>query len=135
MLVDASEQLAALAISFVVVRARPMDSIKSRAASMMRTPVGEARDGLRGMERYLAYGPAGWTAVRPPKLLDKPLTGRYRVAVGGKPRRARVIGRADVAHAMLAMADDPVTLRQGVGVAYWVLSGRVLSGRIPDSRG
>ncbi|MEU1894591.1 NAD(P)-dependent oxidoreductase [Streptomyces pristinaespiralis] len=75
-------------------------------------------DDLRVMERELADSAADWTAVRPPKLLDKPLTGRYRVAVGGNPRSARVIGRADVAHAMLAMTDDPATIRQGVGVAY-----------------
>jgi uncharacterized protein YbjT (DUF2867 family) len=75
-------------------------------------------DDLRVMEGELAHSAADWTVVRPPRLLDKPLTGRYRVAVGGNPRSARVIGRADVAHAMLAMTDDPAMLRQGVGVAY-----------------
>lgn len=28
------------------------------------------------------------------------------------------LARADVAHAMLAMIDDPATVKQGVGVAY-----------------
>jgi putative NADH-flavin reductase len=75
-------------------------------------------DDLRAMEAELARSATDWTSVRPPKLVDKPLTGEYRTAVGGNPRSARSIGRADVAHAMLAMTHDPATLRQGVGVAY-----------------
>ncbi|MGW0698760.1 NAD(P)-dependent oxidoreductase [Streptomyces sp. NPDC002867] len=73
---------------------------------------------LRVMEDELARSATDWTAVRPPRLLDKPLTGRYRTVVGGNPRSARTIGRADVAHAMLAMTDDLATVGQGVGVAY-----------------
>ncbi|MET9111501.1 NAD(P)-dependent oxidoreductase [Streptomyces zhihengii] len=73
---------------------------------------------LRAMEEALARSAADWTAVRPPRLVDRPLTGRYRTAVGANPRSARVIGRADVAHAMLAMTADPATVGRGVGVAY-----------------
>lgn len=75
-------------------------------------------DDLRVMEAELARSATDWTAVRPPELVNKPLTGEYRTAVGGNPRSARAIGRADVAHAMLAMTHDPATLKQGVGVAY-----------------
>jgi hypothetical protein len=56
--------------------------------------------------------------VRPPRLQNKPVTGSYRTAVGSFPLKGRFIGRADVAHAMLTMIDDPVTVKQGVGVAY-----------------
>ncbi|MGW1168800.1 NAD(P)-dependent oxidoreductase [Streptomyces sp. NPDC002550] len=73
---------------------------------------------LRGMEAELARSGTDWTSVRPPRLQDKPLTGRYRTAVGGFPRKGRFIARADVAHAMLAMIDDEGTVKQGVGVAY-----------------
>ncbi|MFI1976337.1 NAD(P)-dependent oxidoreductase [Streptomyces wedmorensis] len=73
---------------------------------------------LRVMESDLASSSADWTSVRPPKLTDRPLTGRYRTVVGGTPPRGRSLARADVAHAMLAMIDDPSTVRQGVGVAY-----------------
>ncbi len=73
---------------------------------------------LRAMERVLAESPADWTVVRPPKLVDKPLTGRYRTAVGGNLPRGRSIARADVAHAMLAAAGDPATIGRAVGVAY-----------------
>lgn len=73
---------------------------------------------LREAEAELARSTAEWTSVRPPRLLDRPLTGRYRKVVGGFPRGGRTIGRADVAHAMLAALGDPATVRQGVGVAY-----------------
>ncbi|MFS4092734.1 NAD(P)-dependent oxidoreductase [Streptomyces sp. AF1A] len=73
---------------------------------------------LREMEADLARSGTDWTSVRPPRLQDKPLTGRYRTVVGGFPRKGRFIARADVAHAMLAMIDDEGTVKQGVGVAY-----------------
>ncbi|MFE7548523.1 NAD(P)-dependent oxidoreductase [Streptomyces gardneri] len=73
---------------------------------------------LRVMESALAASATDWTSVRPPKLTDKPLTGRYRTVVGGNPPRGRTLARADVAHAMLGMIDAPTTVGQGVGVAY-----------------
>ncbi|POX48651.1 NAD(P)-dependent oxidoreductase [Streptomyces sp. Ru72] len=73
---------------------------------------------LREMEEELARSTTDWTVVRPPRLQNKPLTGAYRTVVGGNPPKGRFIARADVAHAMLRMIDDPATVKQGVGVAY-----------------
>jgi putative NADH-flavin reductase len=73
---------------------------------------------LREMEAELARSATDWTSVRPPRLQNKPVTGTYRTVVGGFPDKGRFIARADVAHAMLAMTDDPRTVKQGVGVAY-----------------
>ncbi|MFD9396691.1 NAD(P)-dependent oxidoreductase [Streptomyces sp. NPDC060000] len=73
---------------------------------------------LREMEAELARSATEWTVVRPPRLQDKPVTGSYRKVVGGFPLKGRFIGRADVAHAMLAMVQDAGTVKQGVGVAY-----------------
>ncbi|MGY0024552.1 NAD(P)-dependent oxidoreductase [Streptomyces sp. cg35] len=73
---------------------------------------------LAAMEDELARSATDWTSVRPPRLQDKPLSGSYRRVVGGFPRSGRFIGRADVAHAMLAAVDDPATVKQGIGVAY-----------------
>jgi putative NADH-flavin reductase len=73
---------------------------------------------LRAMEGELARSATDWTVVRPPRLQNKPVTGSYRRAVGGFPLKGRFIGRADVAHAMLAMITDTATVKQGVGVAY-----------------
>src|SRR5215218_7509833 len=58
-----------------------------------------------------------WTVSRPPKLTDKPLTGVYRVAYGRNIRGGFSIPRADVAHYMLRMVDQPETVKQIVGVA------------------
>ncbi|MFI6344658.1 NAD(P)-dependent oxidoreductase [Streptomyces sp. NPDC050560] len=73
---------------------------------------------LRRMEGLLEESGTEWTSVRPPRLVDRPLTGSYRREIGVNPRSGRTISRADVAHAMLASLTDPATVRQGVGVAY-----------------
>ncbi|WP_330306682.1 MULTISPECIES: NAD(P)H-binding protein [unclassified Streptomyces] len=73
---------------------------------------------LKEMEDELARSATDWTVVRPPRLQNKPVTGTYRTVVGSFPLKGRFIGRADVAHAMLAMIDDAGTVKQGVGVAY-----------------
>lgn len=70
------------------------------------------------MEAALARSATDWTSVRPPKLTNGPLTGAYRTVHGSNPRSGRSISRADVAHAMLALIDDPAAVKQGVGVAY-----------------
>jgi uncharacterized protein YbjT (DUF2867 family) len=73
---------------------------------------------LAEMEDEIRRSATEWTIVRPPKLVNKPLTGEYRTVVGGNVPRGYSISRADVAHAMLAALDDPATLRQAIGVAY-----------------
>ncbi|HEY0396909.1 MAG TPA: NAD(P)H-binding protein [Acidimicrobiia bacterium] len=73
---------------------------------------------LAAMEDEIRRSDTDWTVVRPPKLTDKPLTGKYRVVVGGNVPRGYAISRADVAHAMLAALDDPATFGKPVGVAY-----------------
>ncbi|MFM9369301.1 NAD(P)-dependent oxidoreductase [Streptomyces sp. Da 82-17] len=75
-------------------------------------------DDLKAMEAEVRSSATDWTFVRPPKLLDRPLTGTYRTALNVNLRGGSTIGRADVAHAMLALSDDPATVKQGVSVAY-----------------
>jgi putative NADH-flavin reductase len=59
-----------------------------------------------------------WTISRPPKLTDKPLTGVYRTANGQNLRGGWSISRADVAHHMLRVLDEPETINQVIGIAY-----------------
>jgi uncharacterized protein YbjT (DUF2867 family) len=73
---------------------------------------------LAEMEDEIRRSTTQWTIVRPPKLVNKPLTGNYRTVVGGNVPRGYSISRADVAHAMLAALDDPATLNQPIGIAY-----------------
>jgi putative NADH-flavin reductase len=73
---------------------------------------------LAEMEDEIRRSRTEWTVVRPPKLVNKPLSGTYRRIVGGNVPHGYSISRADTAHAMLAALDDPATLRQAIGVAY-----------------
>ncbi|MFI5677748.1 NAD(P)-dependent oxidoreductase [Streptomyces cellulosae] len=73
---------------------------------------------LREMEAEVSRSDTDWTLVRPPRLQDKPVSGRYRSVIGGFPAKGRFIGRADVAHAMLAMVGDARAVKEGVGLAY-----------------
>jgi putative NADH-flavin reductase len=72
---------------------------------------------LAQMEDILRDSDLDWTAVRPPRLTDRPLTGTYRTAHGRNLRRGLSISRADVAHYMLRALDGPDTVRQTIGVA------------------
>ncbi|MEU8378756.1 SDR family oxidoreductase [Streptosporangium sp. NPDC048865] len=73
---------------------------------------------LGAMEELVRGSGTEWTVMRPPRLLDRPLTGTYRLAVGGNVPGGHTIARADLAHATLAVLDDPATAGQVVGVAY-----------------
>ncbi|MFF6907960.1 NAD(P)-dependent oxidoreductase [Streptomyces sp. NPDC012389] len=109
----------------VVVSAAPVGPVPDGEPLMdrlARKAVGavlaEVYADLARMEALLAASATDWTSVRPPRLTDGPCTGAYRKVVGGAPLSSRTISRADVAHAMLGLIDDPAAVRKGVGVAY-----------------
>ena len=78
---------------------------------------GKVYDDLARMEDLLRESGLDWTVLRPPQLTSKPLTGRYRTAVGRNVRGGRSIPRADVAHYMLAVVGKPETTGQVIGIA------------------
>jgi uncharacterized protein YbjT (DUF2867 family) len=69
------------------------------------------------MEEILQGSDVDWTVVRPPRLTDKPLTGRYRIAIGQNLRSGLFVSRADVAHYMLRVLDRPETFKHAIGIA------------------
>ena len=69
------------------------------------------------MEDILRDSGLAWTVIRPPRLTDKPLTGTYRIAYGRNLRRGVLVSRADVAHLMLRVLDQPQTVKQVLGIA------------------
>ncbi len=73
---------------------------------------------LTMMEEEIRRSGTDWTVVRPPKLVNKPLTGTYRTVIGGNVPRGYAISRADTAHAMFAAVDDTATIGQAIGLAY-----------------
>jgi putative NADH-flavin reductase len=73
---------------------------------------------LARMEEEVRGSGLDWTIMRPPRLTDRPPTGRYRIAIDRNLPRGRFIGRADLAGAMLQMLDDPKSVHATVTVAY-----------------
>jgi putative NADH-flavin reductase len=69
------------------------------------------------MEDVLRDSGLDWTAVRPPRLTNRPPTGSYRTAIGQNLRHGLLVSRADVAHLMLAVLDRPETIGQTIGIA------------------
>jgi putative NADH-flavin reductase len=72
---------------------------------------------LAVMEDLVRDSGLDWTLVRPPRLTDGPLTGRYRTAFGRNIRGGWKVSRADVADYMLRVLDQPETIKQIVGMA------------------
>ncbi|OBI81369.1 NAD(P)-dependent oxidoreductase [Mycobacterium sp. 1245805.9] len=85
---------------------------------VLKTVFGKVYADLAEMESLLQHSDVEWTVVRPPRLVDQPLTGKYRTVVGANVARGLAIARADVAHAMLEALASTSTIRQPLGVAY-----------------
>ena len=73
---------------------------------------------LRVMEGRVKESGLDWTIVRPPRLTNKPVTGKYRFAVNGFLRNCLSISRADVAHFIVHHARDRGTYQGVVEVGY-----------------
>jgi putative NADH-flavin reductase len=72
----------------------------------------------REQERLLEASDTEYTIVRPPRLLNRPFTGRYRVQEDGLPPGGLTIGRADVADFMLRQLSDKTWIRKGPHLAW-----------------
>jgi putative NADH-flavin reductase len=84
---------------------------------LVRRVLGRHYADLAVMEDLLRDSGLDWTAVRPPRLTGKPLSGAYRTAHGQNLRGGVTVSRADVAHFMLRALEDPGTVGQAVGIA------------------
>ena len=82
-----------------------------------KTLFGKVYEDLALMEDILRASGLDWSILRPPQLTGKPLTGTYRTAYGRNVRGGRSVPRADVAHYMLAILDQPGTIGQIIGIA------------------
>jgi nucleoside-diphosphate-sugar epimerase len=85
---------------------------------LIRRIFGPLYTDLAAMEDLLRAGSLDWTAIRPPRLTDGPLTRTYRTAIDRNVRHGLFISRPDVAHLMLAALQQRETVRHAVGVAY-----------------
>ncbi len=69
------------------------------------------------MENVFRKSGLDWTMVRPPRLTDKPRTGKYRVLEGHLPRFGFAISRADVADFMIKAGENGASVGKIVGVS------------------
>ncbi|NLU66966.1 SDR family oxidoreductase [Streptomyces sp. HNM0574] len=110
---------------FLAVSAAPLGPTPEGESLFFRTVLNPlVKRALRGvyadlavMEEVIAASGLDWTVVRPPQLTDGAGTGRYQRVLDGNVLGSHKITRADLAHAMLTMRDDPETVRRAVGVA------------------
>jgi putative NADH-flavin reductase len=70
------------------------------------------------MERLVKAAGIEYTIIRPPRLIDKPATGHYRVAINSFLKNSLSISRADVAHFMIHHLKDPGTYRAMIEMGY-----------------
>ena len=82
-----------------------------------RAMFGKVYDDLAQMEDIVRESGLDWTIVRPPQLTDKQPTGAYRTAVDRNVRGGFSVSRADVAHLMLRVLDEPETIHHVIGIA------------------
>jgi putative NADH-flavin reductase len=110
---------------FVAVSAMPVGPVPAGESwanrrilyPLVRTVLRGIYSDLATMEEEIAHSSTEWTVLRPPRLVNRPTTGRYRTVIGGNVPRARTMRHADVAHLMLSVLDQPATIRQVVGVS------------------
>lgn len=70
-------------------------------------------------EAIIAGTDLDWTILRPARLTNGPLTGRYRTWSGSAPESAATrISRADVAHLMLSILNRPETYNRAMNCSY-----------------
>lgn len=87
------------------------------AALLRRTLLKNVVIGSGEMEQIVTASNLDWTIVRPPRLTNAPLTGRYQVADNRFPPGKRTLSRADVAHFLLDELVHGAHVRQIVGQA------------------
>lgn len=87
------------------------------AKPILKRALAEANADLEAMERIIRASDVDWTIMRPPRLQDRPGTGRYKSRRDGNVRWAWTITRPDLALAMLDALTDDTAVGQAISVA------------------
>lgn len=82
-------------------------------ATLLRKPFASQT----AMQKMVRASDAEWTIVQPPRLMNKPGTGRVRIDGEALPANGTHIPRADVATFMLAQLTSPEWVRRDVYIA------------------
>lgn len=87
------------------------------AKPILKRALAEANADLEAMEQVIRVSTVDWTIMRPPRLQDRPGTGRYKSRRDGNVRWAWTIARPDLALAMLDALTDRTAVGQAISVA------------------
>ncbi|MFC5823474.1 NAD(P)-dependent oxidoreductase [Nonomuraea insulae] len=72
---------------------------------------------MRRMEHIVTASGLDWTIIRPPRLTNAPLTGKYQAVADQHLPRTRSLSRADLAHYMLNHLDDRATWQATIEIS------------------
>ena len=84
---------------------------------MLHRFFGASYDDMARMEAILRACDLDWVCLRPPRLVDRPATGSYRLGPDGHLDRARKISTSDLATALLDVLDRRDLYRRSTIVA------------------
>jgi len=73
---------------------------------------------MRIMESNIQKTNFNYTIFRPPMLKDKPLKGKYRVAINDNLKMPFSIGRADLAHCIIEFISNTNSYKSFVEISY-----------------
>jgi putative NADH-flavin reductase len=75
-------------------------------------------DDLRIMEKLIKESDTDWTIMRPPRLTNKAVTGKYRFAINSFLKNCLSISRADLAHFMINNIANEATYQATIEISY-----------------
>ncbi|MGI8412026.1 MAG: NAD(P)-dependent oxidoreductase [Solirubrobacteraceae bacterium] len=113
---NAANKLAVISAAPVGPRAEQPFLERRVAMPVLERVFGATYDDMRRMEALLATSEIDWVSLRPPRLVNKPATGTYRLDATPLPK-ARSITYADLATALLDSLDRQDLFRRAVFVA------------------
>ncbi len=87
------------------------------AMPLLERVFGASYDDMRRMEALLVNSEINWVSLRPPRLVNKPATGNYRLDAVRPLAKARSLTYADLAAALLDSLDRQDLYRRAVFVA------------------
>jgi putative NADH-flavin reductase len=98
----------------------PTDGFLMKAVlnPLVRAVFRDAYLDLAEMEDAVRGSGLDWTIVRPPRLVNKPLSGVYRTESQHNVKGGRAISRADLAHYMVQAAEQRLTIGEAVRIGY-----------------
>ncbi len=114
---NAIKKLAVISAAPVGPRAEQPFLERRVAMPILERVFGATYDDMRGMEALLATSDIDWVSLRPPRLVNKPATGSYRLEATQPLPRARSLTYGDLAIALLDSLDRFDLYRRAVFVA------------------